>query len=540
MKRAGVGGSGRERVGARRRWLRLALAFLVVPLFPAAAQSVVVGSKPFGESYLLGEMFAQTLEARGIRVERRLGLGATEIAFGAIRAGAIDVYPEYTGTGLVAILGDSSRLGAAQAFDRVATAFAARWGVRWLPPLGFENTYAIAVRRETATRLGLATLSDLARAAPTLSAGLTPDFIGRPDGLPGLAQAYGIRFRAVRSLVPAVKYQALAAGEVDVIDGYATDGFIVRYDLVVLADDRRFFPPYQAAALAGARLARERPDAILALPELSGRLDEATMRALNRRFEVDGEPIARVAGDALTKLGIAGGGREPGSVTASGRGRGPAARADAGTLLRLTLRHLFLVAVSLGLAIAVGVPAGLLLERVPRGAEGAIRTVGVVQTIPGLALLAFMLPVLGIGTTPAVAALFLYSLYPIVRNTYTGVREADRPAVAAALAAGMTPGQALRLVRMPLAAPVIMAGIRTAAVINVGTATLAALIGAGGLGDPIVAGLALADVRMVLSGAVPAAALALVVDGVLAACERAVRPDLSRLPAPSGGRRVLR
>jgi osmoprotectant transport system permease protein len=243
-------------------------------------------------------------------------------------------------------------------------------------------------------------------------------------------------------------------------------------------------------------------------------------------MEVDGEPAAAVAADALGRIGTPDVGAGPGDRRArrlSGRQGGGA---DARALLRLTLRHLFLVAVSLGLAVLVAVPAGLLLERVPRGAEGALRAAGLVQTIPGLALVAFMLPLLGIGTGPAVAALFLYSLYPILRNTYTGVREADRHAVAAALAAGMTPAQALRHVRLPLAAPVIMAGIRTAAVINVGTATLAALIGAGGLGDPIVAGLALADTRMVLSGAVPAALLALVVDAGLGACERAVRPEL--------------
>jgi osmoprotectant transport system permease protein len=491
---------------------------------PLDAQ-VVVASKPFGESYLLGEMFAQVLESRGIAVERRLGLGATEIAFAALRSGAIDVYPEYTGTGLVAILRDSTRVGAAKAFDRVSREFARRWGLRWLPPLGFENTYAVAVRRETASRYGLATLSDLARAAPDLAAGLTPDFIGRPDGLPGLAKAYGIRFRAVRSLVPAVKYQALAAGEVDVIDGYSTDGFIARYDLVVLADDRHFFPPYQAAAVVGRRLAQQNPSAILALTELSGRLDEETMRALNRRIEVDGEATAAVAAAALREFGVvdpaAAGPRTSGPTHGQGSGR-----ADVPVLLQLTLRHLVLVGLSLALAVLVAMPGALLLERLPRGAETVIRTVGVVQTIPGLALLAFMLPVLGIGTVPAVAALFLYSLYPIVRNTYTGVRDADRHAVAAALAAGMTPRQVLRFVRLPLAAPVIMAGIRTAAVINVGTATLAALIGAGGLGDPIVAGLALADTRMVLSGAVPAALLALAVDALLGACERAVRPDL--------------
>ena len=273
--------------------LLLALLWGAAVVQTPEAAPVVVGSKPFGESYVLAEMFAQLLEARGIRVQRRLGLGATEIAFGALRSGAADVYPEYTGTGLLAILGERPAADPAEVYDRVSREFRRRWGMRWLPPLGFENTYAVAVRRGTADSLGLRTLSDLARVGARLRAGLTPDFIGRPDGLPGLQGAYGLRFAGVRALLPAVKYQALAAGEVDVIDGYSTDGFIARYDLVVLRDDRRFFPPYEAAALIGRRLAEHRPDAVAALTELGGRLDVETMRRLNRRLEVDGEPIMR-------------------------------------------------------------------------------------------------------------------------------------------------------------------------------------------------------------------------------------------------------
>ena len=502
------------------------------PLPPAP---VIVASKPFGESYLLAEMFAQLLEARGFTVERRPGLGATELAFQALRTGAIDVYPEYTGTGLTAILHEAALSDPRDAFTRVALEFARRWDIHWLPPLGFENTYAIAVRRETAERLGLHTLTDLARAGPQLTAGLTPDFIGRPDGLPGIQRAYGISFKAVRALGPAIKYQALAAGNVDVIDGYATDGFIARYDLVVLQDDRRFFPPYQAAAMVGSRLYREAPGAVLALEELSGRLSEAAMRGLNRRVEVDNAPIGAVAKDALRQLGLVAGGeadrREGGQ--SGRRAGGQAGRESLGaylvaqwrTLLRLTARHLLLVFLSLAAAVLVALPLGLLLERTDRAAEATIRVVGLLQTIPGIALLAFMIPLLGIGVVPALVALFLYSLYPILRNTYTGVRAADRDAVSAALAIGMTPGQVLRYVRLPLAAPVIMAGIRTAAVINVGTTTLAAFIGAGGLGDPIVAGLSLSDSRMILSGAIPAAMLALAVDAALGLLERAVRGE---------------
>jgi osmoprotectant transport system permease protein len=497
----------------------------VAPVAQAVDRApIVVASKPFGESYLLAEMFAQLLEARGIRADRRPGLGATELAFGALDKGAIDVYPEYTGTGLLVILGQRAPGSETDVFARVATEFARRFGMRWLPPLGFENTYAIAVRPRTADSLALRTLSDLARVASQLRAGLTPDFIGRADGLPGLARAYGIRFREVRALLPAVKYRALDAGEVDVVDGYSTDGLIAKYNLVILADDRRFFPPYEAAALAGSRLARSRPDALAALAELSGRIDVERMRRLNRRVEVDGVPIARVASEALAELQLVGA-RAP--TPRSGRGRGSFlayVREQRGELLGLTLRHLLLVSVSLLAAILIAVPLALLLERRSRRAEQVIRAVGVLQTLPGIALLAFMIPVLGIGVVPALAALVLYSLYPIVRNTYTGIRDADPAAVDAARALGMTDAQILRDVRLPLAAPVIMAGIRTAAVIDVGTATLAAFIGAGGLGEPIVSGLALSDTRMILAGAIPAALLAIVVDTTLAGVERFVRP----------------
>ena len=518
-----------------RRWcggvrLGLLLGFCIVPArLPAQADTarpVIVASKPFGESYLLAEIFAQTLERAGYRVDRRPGLGATEIAFGALRRGAIDVYPEYTGTGLLAILKEPPSGDPRAVYRRVSTEFLERFGIRWLPPLGFQNTYAIAVRRETARRFGLRTLSNLARVAPQLTAGFTPDFIGRPDGLPGLRATYGLNPRQVRSLLQAVKYQALASGGVDVIDGYSTDGELARYDLVVLEDDRHFFPPYEAAALVGRRLQLEQPGAVAALTSLSGMLDEGTMRELNREVEVDGRAIPDVARDALLGFQTSAAVPEISITTDETRDTSLAAYlwSRRAQLLPLVLRHLLLVALSLVAAILVALPAGLLLERARGSAESAIRAVGLLQTIPGIALLAFMIPLFGIGLVPALVALFLYSLYPILRNTYSGVRHAAPEAVAAAHAIGMTPGQILRHVRLPLAAPVIMAGIRTAGVINVGTATLAAFIGAGGLGDPIVAGLALSDTRMVLSGALPAAALALLVDLVLGGCERAVRP----------------
>ena len=521
--------------GALYGLLLLSLAVGAAVHAQEASDPVVVASKPFGESYFLAELFAQVLESRGIAVERRLGLGATEIAFGALQTNAVDVYPEYTGTGLLAILQDSltpeMRADPRVTFAHVQRESTERFGVRWLPPLGFQNGYAIAVRDETATRLGLRTLSDLARNGGELVGGLTSDFLGRPDGLPGLTREYDLRLREVRPLAPAVKYTALVERAVDVIDGYSTDGLLARYGLVTLDDDRNFFPPYEAAAVVSPRVAATRPDVVAVLTLLSGQLAERRMREYNRRIEVDQEPITSVAAAALRDLGLASsnasGGDESDAARRSGSPTGGlvayfwSRRADT---VRHASRHLELVGIALLAAVLVAVPLGLGLERTRRSAEWVVGALGVVQTIPSIALLAFMIPLLGVGVKPALVALWLYALYPIARNTYTGVRDADPEAVEACEAMGATPWQRLAWVRLPLAAPIVLAGVRTAAVITVGAATLAAFIGAGGLGDPIVTGLALADSRLVLSGAVPAALLAILVDGLLALVERAVTP----------------
>ena len=516
-----------------------AVCFLAAPV-PATSQddhrAVVVASKPFAESYLLAEVFAQLLEAHGYPVDRRPGLGMTELVLQALIRGDIDVYPEYTGTGLAAVLGETAEGGAASVFRRVSDEFKERWGLHWLPPLGFENTYAIAMRREAADSLGVRTLSGLAAFASGLVGGFSPDFIGRADGLGGLAAAYGIEFRETRSLLQAVKYQALEGRAVDVIDAYSTDGRISRYDLAVLADDRSFFPPYDAAPLLSRAFYEERPGPVLVLNRLAGRIDAETARRANERIEVDGTSVADAARELLAAVGLAGGTGDQGDqgiARDSGGARQTGSvlvalpahiRENRAELARQVARHLLLVLASLVAAILVALPAGVALERRRALAGSAIRLAGLLQTIPGIALLAFMIPLFGIGVTPAVVALFLYSLLPILRNTYTGIVEAAPEAVAAGRALGMTEGQLLLRIRLPLAAPVVMAGIRTAAVINVGTATLAAFIGAGGLGDPIVAGLTLSDPVLILSGAVPAAVLALCVDWVLAGAERAVAP----------------
>jgi osmoprotectant transport system permease protein len=501
-----------------------AAALLLALASPIAAQPIVVGSKNFEESRFLAELFAQAIEGRdGLTVERRLGLAGTEFCFEALRTGGIDLYPEYTGTGLVSILKREPAGSAAATMTLVRREFLARWNIVWLAPLGFENSWELTVPRRLAEARKLGSISDLARVSQTLRAGFDYEFIERPDGLPGLAKTYGLEFGSVQGMQQALKYQAIDSGELDVLDAYTTDGRLLVHDLVVLDDDRDFFPPYEAAPLVRGETLERHPEIATTLALLAGALDGDVVRAANLRLQEKREDEVVVARDVLRDLGVVGRGGGAAAPDAEDA-EANSGSIDAAAILHLTAQHLALSLGALAVGVAVAVPLGLLLERRRGGAEAVIRLIGTTQTIPSLALLGFLIPLLGVGILPSLAALWLYSLFPILRATFSGVRDADPKAVEAATALGMTDGQVLRRVRLPLAVPAIMAGVRTAGVITIGTATLAAFIGAGGLGVPIIAGVQLLDTRRILSGAVPAALLAMGVDAGLGALERMLAP----------------
>jgi len=506
----------------------IVLHLMIVTVSPGSASSsgtITVGSKNFMESKLLAEMFAQLIEARtDLAVERRLGLAGTQVCFEALKSGAIDVYPEYTGTGLVSILQDAPGKNARETLQKVRAEFLARWNLWWLSPLGFENAYALAVTRTVADQWGLRTISDLANVSKFLKAGLGYEFIKRPDGLPGLHGEYGLSFQTVQGFQQALKYQAAKTNDIDVLDVYTTDGRLTLYDFEVLEDDHHFFPPYEAAALVNGRTLAQNPELGAVLGLLANALDARMMRRLNFRLQEGGESVIQVAHDALASLAL---------VQPAAKDRDTSSTQDAfvsymwavrWSLFDRTLEHIGLAGVALGLGILISIPLALILERHRHLAEPMIRLIGITQTIPSIALLAFMIPFFGVGLMPAVVALWIYSIFPIIRNSFSGLRDAAPHAVEAGRALGMTEWQILRWVRLPLAAPFIMAGIRTSAVITVGTATLAAFIGAGGLGVPIVSGLQMANATVILSGAVPAAVLALFVDGGLSRIERWVQP----------------
>lgn len=454
----------------------IVLLCLLVPSL-GRAEPIVVASKKFTESVILGEIAADLARQAGYQVEHKAELGGSRILFSALEAGEIDVYAEYSGT-------LEQELLRGQAIDK---ALAARGIVR-SAALGFDNTYALGMRKQHAQALGIRSITDLVR-HPDLRVGLSAEFLGRQDGWPGLVQRYGLE-HAPRAIDHDLAYRGLADEQLDVIDVYRTDAEIAVHDLVVLADDLHYFPQYQAMWLYRVELDQRAAAFVDALRATTGKLDEGTMRAMNARVRVDGQSAPAAAAGFLGSSVVAG-------------------HALWQRLAVATLEHMMLVLSSMLAAVVMGVGTGVMGFKFGRLRQPLLAAVGVLQTIPSLALLVLMIPLFGIGALPAIVALFLYSLLPIVRGTVSGLLSIPKELEESAVALGLGARRTMRQIQLPLALPSIMNGIKTAAVINVGTATLGALIGAGGYGQAILAGIRLDDRALLLEGAIPAAGLAL-------------------------------
>ena len=488
------------------------LQCLILLCLPLAAHSnpVVIGGKNFTENYILAEASAQLLEANGYEVERRFGMNGTKIAYAAVENGAIDFYPEYTGTISEVIL---TRPELVELPD-IREALADRELIL-LPPLGFNNSYAIAVTSQFGEEHGLRRISDLA-GRNSLRFGLPHEFLNRGDGWPGLKQHYGLT-QTPGGIEHSLAYEAIASHDLDVIAVYSTDGEILRSDLMLLEDDLGFFPQYRAAFLSRADVPA---DIVSILESLSGRIDDQRMQQLNLAALDPDISIAEVAANFLIDEGLV-----------------ETARAAPSVLPRLwrnTQRHLKLTTIALLLAVIAGVGIAAAVHSNRALANGFLYFAGLLQTIPSIALLALLIPFVGVGQKPAIIALFLYSLLPIVRSTITAMLAIPPGYRQVAAAMGMSRVEELKYLLMPLAMPHVIAGIRTAAVISIGTATLAAFIGAGGLGDPIVTGLALNDSSLILQGALPAAGLAIMTELLFSVVERwLVVPHMRSSNAPA-------
>jgi osmoprotectant transport system permease protein len=374
-------------------------------------------------------------------------------------------------------------------------------------PLGFQNTYALAMTAAQASQLGIKTIGDLAK-HPELVVAVSHEFLGRADGWPGLAARYALP-QQPSGIDHGISYEALAAGRIAVTDIYSTDAKIASLGLTVLDDDKQYFPRYDAVLLYRLDLPTRFPAAWRALQGLEGHIDANRMIQMNGDAELRGRAFADIARTFVTPASAAGG------RTAWWQ------RLSADDLARLTREHLTLVAVSVIAAVLIGVPLGAAAAAWPRVEQPVMAVVGVLQTVPSLALFAMLIPLLGrIGTLPALVALSLYALLPVVRNVATGLQQVPDGLRDAARSLAFTPWQRWWLIELPIAMPVVVAGVKTAAVITVGTATIAAFIGAGGFGERIATGLALNDNATLLAGAVPAAVLALVTQGVFEWIER--------------------
>ncbi|WP_184672191.1 glycine betaine ABC transporter substrate-binding protein [Rhodanobacter sp. A1T4] len=473
------------------------------------ASPVRIGSKVFTESVILGELAKAIAGQAGVDAVHQRELGGTSILWKALQQGDIDVYSEYTGT----ITHELLKNVAPDADIPTLRERLKPLGIGITNSLGFNNTYAIGMLADKAAQLHISKLSDLA-AHPDLRFGFSNEFIDRTDGWPGIRQRYGLPQTQVRGLDHALAYRAVASNAVDAIDLYSTDAEIPYYHLRTLDDDHHYFPRYEAVYLYRLALVKSAPAFVTALQKLAGRIDENTMRQMNAKVKLQG-----------AKEDV---------VVAAFLGIRADTSADAGLwsrLLQTSIDHIKLVVLSLGMAVLLAIPLGILAARLKRLGQLVIGLTGILQTVPSLAMFVFMIPIFGIGTWPAIAALFLYSLLPIVRNTHAGLVGIAPELRESAAALGLPRGVRLRRVELPLATRSILAGIKTAAVINVGTATLAALIGAGGYGQPILTGIRLDNISLILEGAIPAALLALLAQGLFEGIERWLTPRGLRLEA---------
>lgn len=479
---------------------------LFIMLFAAfvssGAQTIDVGAKHFNEGYILSEIIAQLLEHEGYKVNRHYNLGGTLVCFEALRNGEIDVYPEYSGTLSAEILKHPEKISYREIREKLMDQF----DLEISEPYGFNNSYALILQRSTADQEEIHSISDLRR-HPDLRIGLSYEFLKRQDGWDNLSEAYNLPHQPV-GLEHGLAYQALAQNKIEVADAYSTDGEILKYDLTILKDDQGFFPEYKAASFYRRDL---EPRAKEVLSRLSGKFTQTEMQSMNADVLYNGKTFENVAAEFLVRNNL------------SDRTSHKSTDILTDILLK-TLTHLQLTFVALIMAIIVGLPSAVFIYWNHLISRPVLYFAGLLQTIPSIALLAIMIPLLGIGPVPAIVALFLYALLPILRNTVTGFYTVDPLLKKVAWGMGMNKRDVLSIVEFPLALPAILAGIRTAAVINVGTATLAAFIGAGGLGEYIVTGLALNNTQLILRGAIPAAMLALLIELLFEVTERLIVP----------------
>ncbi len=476
------------------------------------SKELTIGSKAFSESIILSEMLAQVLEENyNYKINRKMNLGGTKVLFDALDGGDIDLYPDYTGTGYIMLLKMQGETDPQAVYDIVKKEYENRFGITWSPSLGFNNTYAIAVRENDPRFKEIKTISDIIPIANKLRFVAAHESMERKDGYKAFKEFYKIPFddNKAKGVDSGLMYSAIRDDHADMIMSYSTDGRIKAYNLKILEDDKKFFPPYYAAFLVKEKTLEDHPALVEIFELFDDFISEEEMIEMNDLVDRAKREPKNIAHNFLVQKGII-----KGKIKKPQLSKGFIAYtlSKKNYLLKITKEHLLLSFGALFLALLVSIPTGVALTRFPKLSKLVFPIINTVQTIPSLALLGFLIPLMGIGYLPAVIALFLYSLLPLIRNTYSGIEGVNSNYIEASRGLGLTPMQILFKVEIPLAMPIILAGVRTASVIVIGTATLAALVGAGGLGEPIFRGVATVNGNLILLGAIPSAILAIVVD----------------------------
>jgi len=472
---------------------------------------VRVGSKSFTESVILGDLLFHLGKEAGANVEHLSELGGTQVLWKALVKGDIDAYVDYTGTiqELLTKLVEPGFKVRTEADMRTAMD---KLDIVMTDRIGFNNTYALGMQEAKAEKLGITKISDL-RDHPDLKFGISDEFMERSDCWRQLPTKYRLPHKDVRTMDHNLAYRGLEHDSIQVTDLYTTDAEIEFYKLRVLEDDKGFFPTYYSVILMRKDLAQRAPRVAAAYLKLENAIDSKAMTGMTAKVRLDRLLETNVAAEFLNeKMNL--------SIPYQGVGVMAEWKRFLRRFTKTTLEHLFLVAVSLTLAIATAIPLGILSARNEAFGQTILAVVGVIQTLPSMAILVFMIPLFGLGAYPAITALFFYSLLPIVRNTYAGLTQIPRATIESADVLGLGRRARLRLVEFPLALPSILSGVKTAAVINVGTATIGAFIGAGGYGAPILTGIRLSSIPLILQGAIPAALLALIVQYGFSIVER--------------------
>ena len=496
----------------------------------ALSRDFTVATKRFTESYVLGDIVAQTLQNKtNLKVSTKQGMGSTGIVFNALLSGEVDVYPEYWGTLTQEILKSNEDI----TIDQVNALLLPK-GLRAGVLLGFNNTYALAIRRELSESMQIRKISDL-KHYPKLRLGLSQEFLARADGWPGLSKRYGLVDFRPTGLDHGLGYSSIAKSELDLIDAYSTDSRLTEGGLVLLEDDLHFFKSYQALLLMRNEAVPVGGEIDRALKSLEGVLSESRMQQLNARIELNHESVEAVAQSFLKELSNTDSSNTDSSSTDS-KAKNLAKDLNSAVtepnwqrdlrqfglffigsdFLRLTTEQVALVFTSLFFAVLFGIPIGIFIYKRPVAGYPIRAVMGAIQTIPALALLSFLILIVhSIGFWPAFLALWLYALLPIIESTQSGLNLVDSSVKEASAALGTGFWRQLIKIELPLSSPVLFGGIQVAAVWTTGTATIAAFVGAGGYGERIAQGLSTNNTELMLEGAVPSAVFALVIQWLI-------------------------